>query len=58
MDRKLFAASEKWEVKYLIKKYPLIPATVIIQIAMKAGRSRLKIYQSLAEWLYKNNAAK
>lgn len=53
MDRKL-VSKERWEVRYIFKKYPAIPKEVVIAIARKAGRSRIKLYQLLLEWTLKN----
>lgn len=54
MDRKLFAASQPWEVQTVMKKYPSIPKEVILKIAKKAGRSRIKLYQELFYWAMDN----
>ena len=57
MDKKLYASKQKWEVRYLLKKYSwMIPQDVILSIAKKVGRSRVKLYQSLLEWVAKNRS--
>lgn len=54
MDRKLYAASQPYEVRYVFKKFPAIPKEVVVSVAKKAGRSRVKLYQMLLEWTIKN----
>lgn len=54
MDRKLFAASQSHEVNYILRKYRSIPKEVVLKIAKKSGRSRVKLYQALLDWAFNN----
>lgn len=51
MERKLFAISQKWEVKYVLKRYKSISKEKILAFAKQAGRSRLKLYKLIADEL-------
>ena len=55
MDRKLFAAKQPHEVRTVLKKYPSIPKEVVLDIAKKVGRSRVKLYQALLDWYIKSS---
>jgi len=56
MDRKLFAAKQSWEVRTVLKRYPSIPKETVLSIAKKSGRSRVKLYQALLDWVIKNQS--
>lgn len=55
MDRKLVALSQKWEVRTILKKYKSLPKEVILNIAHKAGRSRVMLYKMIADELERRN---
>lgn len=49
MDAKLIALSQKWEVKYLFKRYKSLSHELILNFAHKAGRSRVALYKLIAD---------
>ena len=51
MDRKLYAASQPHEVRTVIKRFSSISKEKILEIAKKAGRSRVELYRQLANYL-------
>lgn len=55
MDRKLFAAKQPHEVRVVVKRYPSIPKEIILSIAKAAGRSRVKLYQALLDYVIGKN---
>lgn len=53
MDRKLVASKQPHEVRYILKKYPEIPQAIVLAKLKQAGRSRVKLYQLLLDYVIK-----
>jgi hypothetical protein len=55
MDKKLVASKQKWEVSYIIKKFKSISKEKLLSFVKQAGRSRVKLYQLIANELERRN---